>query len=369
MSLRETVTGLFRRDASRYLYVPIPADRVVGAQADTEALVAGRDYFRLWLTEMSLKSDREWFTTWHPAVHSLVRFQFGSRSVDVPNIVGERGLNGVDSAHLDRAVSLNYPLTALMPFNGGVVEVTAALLAMQGQDYLKRFINVLGDFAKLVAIPQLSSVLAVAGPVADGIDELLGGSDGEMHLGLHQSYVHRGGGPNELRPAYYAVVLATEAQVDPASLWVVRDRLRRGPSAERCVPFEGYAYLLLRIQKETERDDWEGLTSIMTPFGAAISALGAGHYEDADSYYRAALAATVNSPDLTQADRRRVAAELLRRFDEAKDLGLGAVSAWPSFGAGVASMLVDEALALGAPEIGEFVPGAQSGWSPSPLGE
>ncbi len=369
MSLRKTVTGLFKRNASRYLYVPIPAERVLGGQVDTEALVAGRDYFRLWLTEMSLKSDREWFKTWHPAVHSLVRFQFGTHNVDVPNIVGEQGLMGIDSAHLDRAVSLNYPLTALMPFSGGVVEVTAALLAMQGQDYLKRFINVLSDFAKLVAIPQLSAVLAVAGPVADGIDELLGGGDGEMHLGLHQSYVHRGGGANELRPAYYAAVLATEAQVDPATLWVSHDRLRHGPTADRSVPFEGYAYLLLRVQKETDRDDWEGLTSIMTPFGAAISALGAGHREDADSYYRAALTATVKSPDLTQADRRRVAVELLRRFEEAKDLGLRAVSTWPPFATSVATMPVDEALELGDPDIAEFVPGSQSGWSPSALGE
>jgi hypothetical protein len=125
---------------------------------------------------------------------------------------------------------------------------------MKGQDYLKRFVNVLSDFAGLVAVPQLSAVLAVAGPVATGIDELLGGSDGDLHLGLHQSYVHKGGGANELRPGYLVAVLATEAQVDPATLWVVNDRLRRGGTADSSQPFDGYADL----QKETERDDWAG---------------------------------------------------------------------------------------------------------------
>jgi hypothetical protein len=368
MTLRETVTGLFQHNASRYLYLPIPWERVVGGQRDTDALVAGRDYFRLWLTEMSLKNDREWFKTWHPAVHSLVHFQFGTQTVDVPNIVGEQGLHGLDAAHLNRSIALNYPLTALMPFSGGVVEVTAALLAIEGQDYLKRFINVLNDFAGLVAVPQLSAVLAVTGPLATGIDELLGGSNGDMHLGLHQSYVHKGGGANELRPAYYAAVLATEAQVDPATLWVVDDRLRTGASAEQSVPFQGFGYVLLRVQKETERDDWEGLTSIMQPFGAAINALGLGHREDAESYYRSALTATINSPDLTKADRRRVAEELSKRFEEAKDLGLGAVSAWPPFADAVASISVDEALAEGEPQMAEFVPD-QTGWSPSALGE
>ncbi|HET9897388.1 MAG TPA: hypothetical protein VFQ44_20855 [Streptosporangiaceae bacterium] len=118
-------------------------------------------------------------------MHSLVRFQFGTEVVEVPNIVGEQGLNGLDSVHLDRSVLFNYPLTTLMPFAGGVVEVTAALLAMEGQDYLKRFIGVLSDFAGLVAVPQ-PAALEVAKPLASGIGELLGGSDSAVHPGLHQ---------------------------------------------------------------------------------------------------------------------------------------------------------------------------------------
>src|SRR5262249_22736141 len=127
--------------------------------------------------------------------------------------------------------------------------------------------------------------------------------------------------------------------------------------------------LLLRVQKETERDDSEGLPSIMRPFGAALDSLGAGHHEDAESYYRAAIAATVNSPDLTRADRRRVATDLCARFAEAKELGLGAVASRPSLGASVAAMPVDEALAQGEPEIAEFVSDGRAGWSPAALGE
>jgi hypothetical protein len=369
MTLRVTVTNIFRRNASRYLYLPILPDHVRGGQQEDDALVAGRDYFRLWLSEMSLRRDLDWFRTWHPAVHSLVRFQFGEQLVDVPNIVGEQKLKDVDSAHLERSISLNYPLTTLMPFSGGVVEVTAALLAMQGQDYVKRFINVLSDFAGLVAVPQLSAALTVAGPVANGIEELLGGSDGQMHLGLHQAFVHKGGGANELRPAYFAAILATEAAVDPAALWVVDDRLRRGTSAEHSEPFGGYAYMLLRVQKESVRDDWEGLTAIMEPFNTAIKALGAGHQEWAESSYRAAIAAVLSSADLTQADRRRVAQVLHERFEDVKGLGLGAVDTGPSLTAAVAAIPVDEALAKGQPDIAEFLTQDPAGWAPSSPGD
>jgi len=369
MTLRETLTRMFRRNASQYLYVAIAADHVRGGQQDQDALVEGRDYFRLWLTEMSLKHDRDWFRTWHPAVHSLVHFQFGDELVDVPNIVGEGGLKNIDSAHLERNISLNHPLTTLMPFSGGVIEVTVALIALQGQDYLKRFIKVLSDFAGLVAVPQLSTALTVAGPLATGIEELLGGGDGEMHLGLHQAYVHKGGGDNELRPTYYAAIRATEAQIAPATLWVVDGRLRRGDSAEQSVPFGGYAYMLLRAQKETVRDDWEGLASFTWPFEAAIKEISLGHQDSADFHYRAAMAAVLSSADLTQADRRRFAEVLRDRFSQARDLGLGAAPVWGPLAADVAAIPVEEALGQGEPEITEFLPEARTGWSPSGLGD
>ncbi|HET9897052.1 MAG TPA: hypothetical protein VFQ44_19125 [Streptosporangiaceae bacterium] len=369
MPLREIVTGLFVKDADRFIYAPIPPGQVVGGQADTGALVAGRDYFRIWLSEMSLRRDRAWFTTWHPAVHSLVSFQFGQQIIDLPNIAGQQRLDGVDPAHLNRSIQLNYKLTPLMPFSGGVVELDIALLAMKGEDYLKRFIGVLNNFAGLLAVPQLSAVLSVAAPVATGITELLGSTNGEMHLGLHQSYVQKDSGQNELKPGYYAAVLATEKQVPPASLCVVNDRLRRGSVKGKNVPFDGYAYLLLRIQKETKRDDWEGLTSIMQPFGAAIAALGDGRPDVARTCYGTAIAEVIKSPDLTQADRQRVSRTLFKRFESARELGLGATATWPSFAKQIAEIPVDEALAAGEPELAEFLPRDSAGWSPSGLAE
>jgi hypothetical protein len=181
--------------------------------------------------------------------------------------------------------------------------------------------------------------------------------------------VHKGGGDNELRPAYYAVILATEAQVDPATLWVVDGHLRRGGEVDASEPFGGYAYLLLRVQKETERDDWEGLASFMRPFEAAVRELSLGHSEAAESYYRAALAAALSSADLTRADKWRVAKVLEARYGEMGSLGLGAIPAWGSFTAAVDAIPVDQALALGLPDIAEFLSADGSSWSPSGLGE
>lgn len=357
MSLWDTIVGWVRHDASKYFYEPIPSDRVTGATYDADPLVAGRDYFRIWITEMFIRRDRDWFRTWHPAVHSLVRCQFGSQEVEIPNIAGELKLPDVDSAHLEKVVGLNYPLTNLIPFNGGVVEVLAGLLALQGEDYVKSFVKVLGEFASLLAVPQLSAVVSVAAPIASGIQELLGATSGQLHLGLHQAFTGKGGGgANELRAGYVAVVLASSKDIDAGWLRVNADRLRYGGDDASSTPFTSHAHLLLRIEKRTERDDWEGLGSIMDPFNSALEALGDDEKERAESLYRSALAAAMRSPDLTIADRRRVAQGLKARYEEVKDLGLGAVDTMSSIGDAIRStMTADDALALGEPSFEQLL--------------
>jgi len=49
-------------------------------------------------------------------------------------------------------------------------------------------------------VPQLSAALAVAEPVATGVTEPLGSTNGQMHLNLHQTYTTKSGGAAELRP-------------------------------------------------------------------------------------------------------------------------------------------------------------------------
>lgn len=357
MSLWNTITGWARRDAKKFMYTPIDSDHVKDPQYDIEPMEAGRNYFRMWLSEMYLKRDRDWFNSWHPAVHSLFRFQFGTQQVEIPHVAGPLKLKDVNANNLEKVIQLNYPMTTLMPFNGGVVEVVAGLLAMQGEAYINRFIKVMGDFAGLLAVPQLSAALSVAGPVADGVQELLGVSNGALHLGLHQAFTGKGGGgANELKAGYIAVILAEEAEVAKNRLWVIDDRLRYGGSMTNNAPFAGYAYMLFRIENRVERDDWEGLTSIQEPFRKAIEALGTGETERAESFLRTAIATALLSPDLTKADRSRAARALKDEFEAAQELGLGAVPReMPDLNQVMQRAIsVDQALALGEPTFEEL---------------
>jgi hypothetical protein len=93
-------------------------------------------------------------------------------------------LQGVTEADLRSFIRLNYPMTALMPFNGGVVELVTALVAMRGGDSVASVIKVMGDLSKMLVVPQLSAALGLALPIASGVQNLIGGADGQIHLGV-----------------------------------------------------------------------------------------------------------------------------------------------------------------------------------------
>lgn len=357
MSLWDVVTSWVSRDAKRYLYAPVSSGQVLGAAYEPSALQARRDYFRLWLVEMCLRKDRAWFISWHPAVHSIVRFQFGSRQTEIPGIAGEFSLTDIGKQNLDRVVHLNYPMTTLLPYNGGTVELAAGLLAMEGTDLIAGFIKTIGDFASMLMMPQLSAAVSVATPVATGIDQLLKSANGGLHLGLHQAFASQGGGgANEFRPGYIVVLRTDEKQVKTSDLWVKDDRLHVGRSKDELQPLSGVAYMLFRIEKRAERDDWEGLLAIRDPYNKALDALEQQNAQRAETFLRVAVAEALRSPDLTQADRIRVARTVKEEFDQAKELGLGAIRVdRPTLTTAMArSISPDQALALGVPDFDDL---------------
>ena len=358
MSLWSILTGWITEKQTPYVYEHIPADRAPDASDDPAPLAAGRDYVRIWLSEMYLSRTRNWFTEWHPAVHTLVRLQHGTTTVEVPQVVGELKLDGVDQAHLNNVVRLDAPLTTLLPFHGGTIEVIAGLLALQGDRGISSFVNTLSNFAGLLAVPQLSAALAVAQPLANGIEQLIVTTNGGLHLGLHQSFADAGGGgAHGLEPGYIAIVRTDGTKFASDRLWVDRGRLTYASDGGARAQFSGADYILLHIEKRPDRDDWEGFPSIIDPFNNALTALGDDQRERADSLLRVAVATVLQSPDLTAVDRRRVATALRDRYHEALDLGLAA--ARPEESASLAELVerampVNEAVALGEPSLEEL---------------
>jgi len=317
MSLWDTLKGLADKDREHLLCIPIDPSHVDREIAPT-AIEANRHYIRLRLTEMFLRKEVAWFKTWYPAVHSVVRFNFGNQTVEIPNIA-DASRAGMET-NASGIIARNFMLTPAMPFNGGTVALNAGLVALEGENILDNFLKVLGKFADLLSVSQLSSVLNVVQPLSAGIQDLFGAGNGRVHLSFQNSY-----SAGELKAGYYAAIRATEKDLDPTRLWVINDELRQrslnpGPPE----PLEEYDYMLFRVEVFEKRDDWEKLTSIEEPFQEALRAASDPATEQqAMHYLRTAMLKARQSPDLTGADKRRVIDSINEQFQDARKTDAG----------------------------------------------
>ena len=317
MPLLDTLKDWWAHDASGAVVHDLAPSAITPAGDAGAPCTAGLHYFRLWLAEMRLARDKEWFATRHPAVHALVRLRFGDDTVDLPTIAGPMSLPGLDQAHLGDVIQFDYPLTPLLPYNGGVVEVAAGLVALEGSNVLGEFVRAIETVASVLAQPPLSTALAAVGPVTSAVQTLLGAGKGRQHLGVHVAYAGAGG-PQALHAGYLAVVRRAAGPIDVGSLTVDGGRLRLHGQ-----PLGGADSLLFRIERMEERDDWDSLVTIARPFKDALTALAHRDETMAEALVRRAVLEAYTSPDLTRADRPRVCAEIKRTYQEARDAGLG----------------------------------------------
>jgi hypothetical protein len=315
--LLDTLKDLWARESPFYVVHDVPAAAVQPAGDTGAPCQAGLHYFRLWLAEMRLALDQSWFTTRHPAVHSLVRVRFGDEDVEVPRLSGPMTLGGLDQAHLGAVVHLDHPLTPLLPYNGGVVELSAGLVALEGAKVLGEFVKAIDAVTQVLVQPPLSTAVAAIGPVTSAVQTLLGAGAGRQHLGVHLAYAGDQL-PRALHAGYVAVIRREAAQLAVHDLSVQQGMLRLRGAA-----LTGADYMLFRIERLTERDDWDSLASIAAPFRDALTALSHGNGTVADALVRRAMLEAWTSPDLTRADRTRVCSELKRNFQDARNLGLG----------------------------------------------
>ena len=318
-SLWDHVRSWWTDNAAHHVYAAIPKEQT-DEDYDDLPLEPGGSYFRLWLSEMFLTRRVAWGKEWFPAVHGEVRLQFGGQGASFSRVAQP------PQDQLGEGVRLDYRLTELLPYNGGVVEIETALLGLPGADYLGTAIGVLQQFSSLIS-PPLGPAIALAQTLASGTRDLLSATKGQVHLGFHQELVSAGAGGAFLRPGYLAVILAEPAQISPDRLFVRDSRLLYRPApGQEPRHLTGYDYMLLRVEGRKERDDWR-LRNIQEPLTTAGQALleSPPNTAKADAYRAVALAAAWQSADLAQLDRRRVVEAIKAELAQLAEEPAGAV--------------------------------------------
>ncbi len=334
MSALQAVFALFRQEATQLESTVLLPDHVSPA-LPAQPMPAGAGYFRLWVKQMHLQYSRDWFASQYPVVHAVTAFEFNDPAVplEIAQVAGPTRLKGLEAKNLGNVVGENYALTPLVPFRGGAVSFEAGLVSMVTDNVLVRFVDVMSSMAALTSMPQLSTAVTVAGTVSDGVQQLLGVGQSKVVLAYQDTFVGAGAiGGSPLAPTHVALFNAPKGRYPAEQLWLVDSTLSSGSDRASAVPISGVDFMLLTVETAAQRDDFELLTTINAPWTKAIEALaqldpntGEPKLSEAEAFVRAAAAAALNSPDLTEGDRIRVARAIRARFTAYKDALYGEV--------------------------------------------
>lgn len=308
MSLWESTREFFASNARQLTWVWLP-----DPEAD-EPMRPDQTYFGVWLTHSFLARKVSWLETRYPAAHVSVRLNVAGETTTLTRLA--RPSEGM----VGDGVWTNFPVTGLIPYRGGTVEIEAGLTALTRSSVLGAAVDVLGEFSGLVT-PPVSEALQVARKVATGVQTLLDAGGGEIALGLHQAYSPPGGGADQLAPGHLAVIGAAHGELAREKLLVDENRLHLR-DGDGSAPLEGYDYLLLEIESQTERPDWR-FPRFERLIHAAITAHFAGEKASFERHRNDVLAEVLNSPDLTLPDRRRIAQAVKDELEMATDVSNG----------------------------------------------
>ncbi|SHJ63947.1 hypothetical protein [Propionispora hippei] len=310
MSLIDWFSNLFVKESKHYVFAPVTSD------VERIELKEGQHYLRLRLTEMFLKDDRKLFRSYVPVVSSVVELQFGSNAAQqLPSVAGPLSLN-LNATSLGKGVELNYALTNLVPYRGGTVSVSAALLAYVNKDYFQPFITLANSISSLLTSGQLSTTLKVVDSAVNSLQDLLDGGDKDIRLVYHNEYAGTDSlGGVSLTNGYFVVINADAGQFATEKLLVKASRLCYGEDAAAAKPLTGYDYMLFSVEAALYRDDFRYFDEYNSLLYTAIEK-GMTDRSEGDAVIRAAMLAVFKSDDLTYVDKTRVVAALKQEYEE-----------------------------------------------------
>jgi len=270
-------------------------------------------YLRLWLTEGFLRRQRSWGSGRFPVLHGGASLAFLGAEPTAFTTFGRPPESwSAPGARLD------FPITPLLPFNGGTVEIEAALYETSVDGPLATAVDLVAGLAALMG-PPLATAAAIAGKIADGLDTVVSATGDHPVLALHATMVAPGGGGTVLRPGHLVVLSVPEAKL-PGTPVILDGRLYlRRDTVD--TPPDDVDYLVVRVECRTERDDWRfpELDAVIRAAGEALIRHHRDTYEDLRTD---AIARAWTSADLTVGDRRRVALLVADELDAVGKLGI-----------------------------------------------
>jgi hypothetical protein len=273
------------------------------------------------VSEMFLVHDRRLYTTRYPGLYAFSRFLGHAEFREATAFAGPRELQGL-KVDMRRVIGQNYRILGPLPYRGDEVEVSIGLLSLQGEDLAERMLNVLSRLASITGAGQLSIPAAVAQPIKGAVDDLLGLSQTELCIGIHDRFALQSQSPNSrLAPGHLLVANTPDGTLKPSEAWIREGQLFVGPSLEQARPPKDFDYFLLSLERLDQRQDWSSL-ELVAPRIKNLSELLAKSTSENDLRTEFTLfkGAVLSSPDLIHKDCARIILGMKERIKETLEL-------------------------------------------------
>ncbi len=274
-------------------------------------------YFTVWISEMYLAANRQWWSSFDPLVVVVSEFNYGSERVAIPKVIGPNLIQKQNPSDTPRhgTVMLDTSVVGPHPYRGGEVVLSIALYQVERVNHARVLLNVVESLSTSLGAPGDIEAIAKTGSVLlQGIEGLLGLEKTSLIAGARMSLV-----PSPVDPLStgFAAVVAPPA-MNPKLLRVVNRRLAiaEGSTIE---PYAASDFVLVGVTGGEARGDENCLPFYPLKLDAVLAVMeGDSGVTRGKASLLAAYQQMRKSPDVTNAEASRLFETWLREFEEEK---------------------------------------------------
>ncbi len=253
-------------------------------------------YVEIFLESLRLKQARRFATAFHGAVYSFFRLsQEGSEDADIAALSKPTRLADLDSANLDRVITVSLQMMGAIPWRGGTLGVELGLFSIKKGNLLTPVLDYVTKVSEQGGVSFIGQIKPFVPLVTQGMDLIAGQTaDAVIEVAVDTDM--------QLQQSRICAVIATpRGSIDSSRLTLdASDRklLLDGRPLE-----EGYC--VFSIRRSDRKADYGAIPDIKASFASVISALR-GDEGQAKTALAAFRRTVLLSPDLITTDKDRL---------------------------------------------------------------
>jgi hypothetical protein len=254
-------------------------------------------YVELYVESLRLEKARRFTTTFHGVIYSYASLaRTGSNRTELASVTKPQNLATLDPKSLNNVITVSKRIMGAMPWRGDPFGLELGLFSVKSGNLLTPLINFVTKISDNAGIATIAKLNPLVPLIAEGLDMIAGQKgDTEIELAIDTDLSLGASRLCALIAKPKGTVPSSELSIDPQD----RKLLHNGKPLQA-----GYCVFSIRC---TDRNpDWGKIPVLQESFAHFNAALIAGKRADAEEALAAFSRQIIVTPDLIDADKKRL---------------------------------------------------------------